>query len=1055
MATILLFDSGQEAVQLLLDLLLFLKLGLKRSSSCSSTILNSNMDLQYTYICELWLSMQVVFALDSVRILNPLQEPVPHHPLEVFYSCDGPATVQLDITVTFDIGESSTSLLRRWHCMPGKPRKRTLKVSLPDWLVYRPDGIVPQSRWVLSCILGASVRYRNVDSGEWVIASQHVATLQPRSKYNRPTKQHYVCFAWSARILQFTQDHTWKKCPVEQETLPLLSSIFASTGEKFGIVKNLRPHASDVLEYLRVQSLTFPWSMFSIWILVTRHCRDSTCGLLHHIDSHNNYATPTIFLTQSGLLHVQVHGGPGESTAILFPHEVPLSEWCQLTVTLKGREVTINVVCLGKESRTVMRTENRLRHDIRLDDTDGYFVMGGGRYVQGAEGFFGPSVYYRNRASPQSPSEVVLPNVIKDVDLTGWMHACREFSLHINQSIRFYSLLARRSKESSNRLEVFHSGKRKDTPNTCELWEGMLPRYVAKIAKYLAFKRGGRDVSPEAVGRALYSLSLRKLNTASSMRVLAQILPRLLKAACLNNTAALHMSSIIYRLGMGVAKEPNKAWMLALLAAQKDHRLALLQLGHLHHQGHHGVHADEDVAYAYYANLAKQTIVDRQNPSPAQVYVEDIYLHNEEILSLQTNKDHHIFQWLKFQAYQGAPDAEQALARMLFWGQQGVSPNIEAALRHYERGALRLEDPVSMYDFAVVLLQGHGVEKDIPKAIKLLKKSMDKGFVPAISALAWYYERLESDYEKAVELWEQADALQSPDAALNLGIVYLLGLYPQKPADQYTAYKYFVKAAERGHIRGAAEVADVWSTGLAGRVGRRPSDAVLWAKWAAEQNGYLGRVLRRALDAFLKSDLFVSLVYYMMAAELGVACAQFNAAYLCDQNQGDFLPPAVALYCKRRYYNLSSHNQKPEPYALLRMGDMWSEGLVDGHKSLTSAADMYKRAALRNEPQGWYHLGSLVEDGFRLPTALLVELGLSPLEFADDDVLPTALYQRCRDSGNSDSYVPCSLALLNVYLQGFHKKYSTTIKYVATVAAAAPLVLALLGILVRRLLARS
>lgn len=44
--------------------------------------------------------------------------------------------------------------------------------------------------------------------------------------------------------------------------------------------------------------------------------------------------------------------------------------------------------------------------------------------------------------------------------------------------------------------------------------------------------------------------------------------------------------------------------------------------------------------------------------SGLQVYVEDVYLHNDEILGLQTNENHHIFQWLKFQANQGAPDAE-------------------------------------------------------------------------------------------------------------------------------------------------------------------------------------------------------------------------------------------------------------------------------------------------------------------------------------------------------------------------------------------------------------
>lgn len=42
---------------------------------------------------------------------------------------------------------------------------------------------------------------------------------------------------------------------------------------------------------------------------------------------------------------------------------------------------------------------------------------------------------------------------------------------------------------------------------------------------------------------------------------------------------------------------------------------------------------------------------------------------------------------------------------MLFWGQQGVAPDLEKAVRHYQRGAIRWEDPQSMYDYAIVLLQ--------------------------------------------------------------------------------------------------------------------------------------------------------------------------------------------------------------------------------------------------------------------------------------------------------------------------------------------------------------
>lgn len=36
-------------------------------------------------------------------------------------------------------------------------------------------------------------------------------------------------------------------------------------------------------------------------------------------------------------------------------------------------------------------------------------------------------------------------------------------------------------------------------------------------------------------------------------------------------------------------------------------------------------------------------------------------------------------------------------------------------------------------------------------------------------------------------------------------------------------------------------------------------------------------------------------------------------------------------------------------------------------------------------------------------------------------------FHRCRDSGDTDSYLPCSLALFNVYLQSLKKDYSAAI----------------------------
>ncbi|CAG6000615.1 unnamed protein product, partial [Menidia menidia] len=968
-------------------------------------------------------------GLDDVRLLNPPTEALPVHLLGVLYSCEGPATVQLDCVLSFETGRISTVLLRQWTCLPGDPRIRTVRLNLPDWLVYQADGIVPDSPPVLSCILRASVRYGRLDDSEMSVAAQDVTALQPRPFFSRPVKQHQLCVAWGKQMLQLNQHFLKKRCPVEKETVKVLSTIYASTGENHGITTTFEPFRNELLEYLRLKAISFPWCALSIWIFLTRHCQGRLCGVFHHINSHNNYVTPTLLLTDSGQLHLQINGESEESSAFLSPFTVPQHEWCQIGVMFQGRTVTVSMACMEKEQITVTFTERV--HTVLLDDTEGYFVVGGGKFIHGVEGYVGPVVYYRNRASLHFMSEA-LPDVIRNVNLTGWMQTCQEFQHEMKDKIGGFSLKARQETDSETCFDAFHKWvvKERATRRHCELWEETVPvrTQAAKLAELLVFKHGGRAVSLPAVGRALFTLSLHKLGKDSSTAVVSRILPLLLQAGCLGHNRALHMSSVFLSAGLGVRKQPHKAWLLALLAAQRDDRLALLHLGHLHHRGLHGLPTDPDLAYAYYSNIARQTTLDRENPTPQQIFVEAVYLNNDEVLMLQTSKDHHIFQWLKLQASRGAAEAEQTLARMLFWGQQGLSPNVDEAVRHYRRAAVQLGDPVSMYDYGILLLQGHGVEKDIPKAVYFLKKAMEKDFVPAINALAWYYEKFERDYETAVQLWEKADLLQSPDAALNLGVMHSLGLYPGKPANQYVAYQYYLKSADRGHLRGAVYLADFWTTGIPGYVNRRPSDAVLWVKWASEHNGYLGSILRKALDSYLQNDMFLSLVYYMMAAEAGYTPAQFNAAYLCEQNTGDFLDPVHRSRCMWRYYNLTIQSENSQTYAFIKMGDLLYEGYDGRPKDLFSAAQMYTSAATRQDPQGWYNLGLLAEEGYRLPLSVLIGLGLSEFHLKDNRLLLNALYERCRDSDDPDSYLPCSLALFNVFLRSFQKEFIATFK---------------------------
>lgn len=53
----------------------------------------------------------------------------------------------------------------------------------------------------------------------------------------------------------------------------------------------------------------------------------------------------------------------------------------------------------------------------------------------------------------------------------------------------------------------------------------------------------------------------------------------------------------------------------------------------------------------------------------------------------------------------------------------------------------------------------------------------------AVNALGWYAMFQEHNYTEAAKYFEKAYALQSPDAANNLGYMHLTGTYPGREAD--------------------------------------------------------------------------------------------------------------------------------------------------------------------------------------------------------------------------------------------------------------------------------
>ncbi|CAB1349232.1 unnamed protein product [Coregonus sp. 'balchen'] len=185
----------------------------------------------------------------------PPAEPVSDYFLKVLHSCSNPAVVLVECLVSYDTGVNVTVFQRHWSYEPGPDWYRTLLLSLPYRLVYQPDWAVSDTPWVIGGMLRACVSEEGSEDSYMPAQATAVVSLQPT-----PPKA-----ASSLPWLGYTDAHLsfYHKIISCSETVHLLSSMYASTGENFGITKTLNAYCNEVLEYLRLQSIYFPWCVFS------------------------------------------------------------------------------------------------------------------------------------------------------------------------------------------------------------------------------------------------------------------------------------------------------------------------------------------------------------------------------------------------------------------------------------------------------------------------------------------------------------------------------------------------------------------------------------------------------------------------------------------------------------------------------------------------------------------------------------------------------------------------------------------------------------------------
>lgn len=972
-------------------------------------------------------SEQYLNNKDYVAV-EDLPETLANANISVQYLCTGPCTVHLDVVASSEFRTGIIVFKKRWKNERNlhQLRRRSVKLKFPSSLVYREDFFMKNSidiyyavvrAWVVHNLEGESEIRHNETM--FYAAAKTYAVLDINPPHQRPYKDHHICMSWFYEHLRRLEDKAIFVCPLESDAVTILPFPLASSNEHSGFIKTFEPFTNRDLEMRRQQLVKhYPMFTLSIWMYLLDYCTSKECGIFHHVDTNKLYGTPLLFLTNKGKLHVQLQLTSGDDIAMISKFYLPLYQWVRLDVRISRKKIVLNSF-FGQELESYNNQSYSLDEDIYFDDTDGYMALGGSKYVVGIDGFFGPVKYYRLSALHSDQ----ISNPLPDDKIYHQIHDYYSRCLHVREIVRLHSSIQQDKHDlemkcqAQNYYKDLHL-KYKRRPTTQMVpWTQEQQNKYGNLFRLLRANDGvSQDLFNDPVvqfGKYIYEETMK--NVSYSFYHLGDAVPNLLDASCSGYHKASYLLGVMYEIGLGVPADPAEALLYSLVGAQGQDRLGLLKLGYKHLQGIDNYSLDLDVAFSYYMNVAKKTSKDRLARNAEQAFVETIRLMDEDVLKEQTRENDDLFLWLKQNAERGDVYAQHRLAQMLFWGQQGVTKNIRAAIEWYERGALENEEPVLMYDYAVLLFKGDGVPKNKKLALTLMKKSAAKGQVEALNGLGWYYHNFRKDYVRAVKYWSEAYDKGNADAAFNLGVMYLHGTYPgEAGVNETQAYEFMSKASEGGHIEASINVAQYLITGILKSVQRDPMTAILLAKFVAEQNGNIGLFIRKAVNAYLDGALDEAFLNLILTAEAGVEMSQTNVAYLCEEQLGLSAIPLGDI-CIWRYYNLSVHQHNPSNYALLKMGDMYYYGGKYQHKDLNLSMKMYTQAALQGESQGFFNLAQLAQEGIFIPEYLLKHLKIETSLYGNNRSLAVELYERCQKQSSEETISPCTLVLL--YLQ--------------------------------------
>ncbi|KAI1888741.1 hypothetical protein AGOR_G00171850 [Albula goreensis] len=813
------------------------------------------------------------------------------------------------------------------------------------------------------------------------------------------------------------------------------------------MIHRFSPFINTDLDQHRLQATSNPRLTLSMWIYLLSWCGSKLCGIIQHVDHNNTFISPLILLTNTGDIVFQVRLTSGEDEAFRSHTALRLRTWYRLDCVIEGSMVILKISTTP--GRRIRQHNYIFQNHIHLNDTDGYFVIGGGKYMPGINGYFGPIRYHRLKAK-----EVLNPLLPKRtlIQLDETHRMCGETKEAISAFLR---ALKESQQVTNTRMcrDLYTDLDYRFGRQVCRAppWGRRAQKLYRPLLEFLQTEKPedlsrlyglGDRRGTLRIGARVFTLALRRLTPGDPPVFGAGVsVTSLLElSCCMGYHRAAYLLAVTHLAGLGVPTDTVQGHVYSLIGAQADDRLALMHLGYKHTQGIDGFPEDFAMAYSYYGNVGQQTCDDRWNVQSTKQYTaEHVLLTDDEALGYQTHQTDDIFQYLQFQAERGDISSQKTLARMLFWGQQGVSKDPGAAVKWFAKTAMEMGDAHSMYDYSILLFKGQGVKKNTTLALQLMQKAASEGLLEALNGMGWYYSHFMADAETALKYFEKAAKNGSRDAVYNLGVFHLNGNYTGKPGKNETAaFLHFLKAGLLGHYDATVLAAWYYATGNL-QVAPRDTERAVWMlKHMSEKNGYLGHVLQKGLRAYLRGSRDKALLRYTIAAETGLSVAQTNAAHLCEE-----LGPSYG--CERRYYNYSTFNNLPHHTGFLKMGDYHYQGWRDSPQDLRLAISMYGRAGQHGSAQGIFNLAVLMEEGHRVPEEILEQLNISGGDLQDVDAVVEKLYKSCSQLDEDLDLSPCSLALFRVRLgrawrSFMHHPVQSLLAYVIGSASVAALV---------------